>query len=61
MQTKNYPPRFKYEIAYLTKCHGFFTVPKILEYYLRGGKIDTVDGEGEIYGEIVIPSLNTVG
>ena len=61
MRAKNYPPRYEYEIADLTKSHSFFTVPKILEYYLRGGKIDTMDGEGKINGEIVIPSLNAVG
>ena len=61
MEVKHYPPRYPYEIADLTKNHSFFTVPKILEYNLKGGKIDTMDGEGEINGEIVIPSLNTVG
>ena len=61
MEVKHYPPRYQYEIADLTKNHSFFTVPKILEYNLKGGKIDTMDGEDEINGEIVIPSLNAVG
>ena len=61
MKAKNYPPRYEYEILDLTKSHSFFTVPKSLEYSLKGGKIDTMDGEGEVNGEIVIPSLNAAG
>ena len=61
MDAKRYPPRFNYKIADMTKSHTFFNEPKILEYNLKGGKIDTMDDEGEINGEIVIPSRNTTG
>ena len=61
MNAKHYPPRYKYEIVDITKSHSFFTVPKILKYNLKGGKIDTMNGEEEINGKIVIPSLNAAG
>ena len=61
MEVRHYPPRYQYQIADLTKSHSCFTVPKILEYHLRGGMIDTMNGKEEINGKIVIPSLNIVG
>ena len=61
MNMKHYPPRYHYEIVDLTRDCSFFCKPKIVEYCLKGGKIDTMDGEGKIIGKIVIPSLNTAG
>ena len=57
MESKHYPPRYHYEIADLTKYHSFFTQPRIVKYHLKGGKVDDLDGEKDIYGEIVIPCL----
>lgn len=57
MELKHYPPRYQYEFADLTESHNFFTKTRILEYHLKGGKIETMDSEGDISGKIVIPSL----
>ena len=57
MESKHYPPRYQYEIVDLTRSHNFFTEARIIKYHLKGGRIDSMDGEGEINGKIVIPSL----
>ena len=58
MELKEYPPRFKYEIFDVTEKQDFFTRPKILGYKLKGGRVDTMDGDKEAQGKIVIPSLS---
>ena len=57
MDSKHYPPRYQYEIVDLTEFHNFFMRARIVKYHLKGGKVDDVDGEREIHGDIVIPSL----
>ena len=58
MNMNQYPPRYHYEIV---GSHSFFTEPKILGYILKGGKMVTIDGEGEVNGKITIQCLNTTG
>ena len=57
MDSKNYPPRYHFNIADLKETHNFFTKARILNYHLRGGRIDTMTGEADINGKILIPIL----